>query len=239
MKLQIKILFIILILIFTKALFAYDPRFDVKYDSSANNLFYFIQISDTHIGDDEIENGEGKFSNFLKINVNRIDPKIIVNTGDLIDATKPGFSWGLVEPLKRLFDRLKTQQKDEWLDYDSITIGQDSAIYFDLPGNHDRHGDPEWKGLYDSTYDTFGYTINSVLGKNQNPTDITNPVGQFSKTITINGNSYLFIGANTCDSTGAEFNPWEFDFKSDYPELSAVERDYIKEKLEKFYPDPP
>lgn len=201
-----------LIFAMPKLLFANDPRNSARYDTLAENMFWFIQVTDTHLNDNT---QESKLRWLLNTGVDVINPKIAVVTGDLTNGT------GLLGPI------YFTQQEDEWLKYGSVTVNQNSStsMYFDVPGNHDRYGDPGW-----SYYRTY-----SVLGK-RIAFDSTNPVGQFSKTVTLpSGDSYLFIGVNTCDSTGDKWIA-PGGFKSDDPELSAAERDYIEKELKNFYP---
>lgn len=137
-------------------------------------MFWFVQVTDTHLNDNT---QEGKLRWLLNTGVDVINPKIAVVTGDLTNGT------GLLGPI------YFTQQEDEWLKYGSVTINQNgsTSTYFDVPGNHDRYGDPGW-----SYYRTY-----SVLGK-RIAFDSTNPVGQFSKTVTLpSGDSYLFIFSKT------------------------------------------
>ncbi|RLB15552.1 MAG: hypothetical protein DRG63_06705 [Deltaproteobacteria bacterium] len=56
----------------------------------------------------------------------------VINTGDLVSGLAQGM-WG--------------QQEKEWRAYHEI-ISEDpnfTSRYFDLPGNHDRYGDKNWK----------------------------------------------------------------------------------------------
>lgn len=231
-----KILYLILVLLFFSFIpaksFAVDLRNSATYSSDYNNIFWFLVISDTHIGD-EIEY-ENKFKWILNNAQNTINPDFIVNTGDLVNATKGG-----IPP----WYGLDVQQKDEWFSYYNIVKDLDPTKYYDLPGNHDRYGDTTWSdttmiGLFDSTDSThYGYKINSLHGSNSNPT------GQLSWTYTLpNGDTYLFITANTCDSTGVPFSEYSLGIIlgtiSDEPELSKVERDYIKNSLINFDKDP-
>ncbi|KAI9353896.1 hypothetical protein BDR26DRAFT_849416 [Obelidium mucronatum] len=95
---------------------------------SAENLFTFIQISDIHISRSNPVGGLPHFASFLQHELPAIAPKLVLLTGDLIDAKTPS-------------KLISTQFLDEWVAYESILndskVSLRNNFYFDQRGNHD------------------------------------------------------------------------------------------------------
>ena len=103
------------------------------YLDGPDDLVWFVAISDTHVGAEELIYGD---KDLIRLEwacttlVAATDPAFIVNTGDLADAT----SWGLIPG---------NQVESEWIEYAETVAGNgmDPGFYFDVPGNHDHYGD--------------------------------------------------------------------------------------------------
>ncbi len=190
---------------------ASDIRIDgINYPNLVtDDIFWFVQISDIHIGKSVIAENNLKW---IVQNVPRfIKPEFVIATGDLTDSlTELG-------------------RKDQWITYNYI-INSDADFagkYYDIPGNHDRYGDPDWNGY-------ISYSRSGFLQNNTNPND---PVGEFVWTVNspATDRSYLFISANTNDEEGHTFAYYLPHLISDIPELSNAELNYIEDNLRGFY----
>ncbi|MBM4321599.1 MAG: hypothetical protein FJ125_17060, partial [Deltaproteobacteria bacterium] len=107
---------------------AADPL-RARYVKDGSQLFWFVQISDTHI-DTVLPGEEDRLRWALTEGISVIQPKFVVNTGDITDST----------------DRIiygTGPHEEEWEKYRSIIdeTGMDINFYHDLPGNHDAYGD--------------------------------------------------------------------------------------------------
>ncbi len=148
------------------------------YYPTAGRLFWFMIISDTHIGANSTcsENLAWAVGQARQV----IAPEFIVNTGDLTDST----DGGLIP---------NGPHQDEWDTYRLIleTAGITSAFYYDMPGNHDEYNDGT----------LAYYRANSIQGR---ATGQTQPSWsrQFSY------GSYHFLGACTPANDGAPFSIW-------------------------------
>ena len=101
-----------------------------EYKADGSHLFWFIQISDTHVSS-FLDNQYGhRLLWTLGDAVSVISPRFVVNTGDLTDHTA-GVNY-LCQP-----------QLDEWLEYRGYLeqTGMSYDFYFDVPGNHDAYTD--------------------------------------------------------------------------------------------------
>ena len=98
------------------------------YYPNADRLFWFMIISDTHIGADSTcaQNLTWAVTQARQV----ISPQFIVNAGDLTDSTNGG-----VIP--------NGPYQAEWDTYRQIlaSAGITSAFYYDMPGNHDEYND--------------------------------------------------------------------------------------------------
>ena len=98
------------------------------YHPNANRLFWFMILSDTHIGANStcFQNLTWAVTQARQV----ITPQFIVNTGDLTDSTNGGIIPNGPYP-------------EEWNAYRQILedAGINSSFYYDLPGNHDAYND--------------------------------------------------------------------------------------------------
>ena len=122
------------------------------YGADPHRLFWLVQVSDTHIGTDWY-NEDGRFYWLLQEALPIIQPELVINTGDLVDASKNGIP-------------ASGQDLGEWQRYRGIVdqAGVPADYYIDLPGNHDTYDDDlsyylEWS-LNGSTY---GRTTRALL----------------------------------------------------------------------------
>ena len=172
------------------------------YHRSADRLFWFMVISDVHIG----ANGS-QDTDYLTWAVNDahniINPQFIVATGDLTNATNGGFI-----PLG--------QFSEEWEAYRQIldAAGMHAGIYYDIPGNHDH---------YDDEFFDY-YRAYSIQGSASNTT-------QHSWTRIFSYGKYHFLGIATAGNDGAEFSIWPWDDFGDHAELTPGEIAFLESAL--------
>ena len=172
------------------------------YHLSANRLFWFMIISDSHIGADGKQDtkylawatGEGR---------SIIQPQFIVNSGDLTDSTDGG-----IIP--------NGPYKDEWKKYRDILreAGMTADFYYDIPGNHDAYGDEDFD--YYKRY--------AIQGSAKKTT-------QHAWVKAFDFGKYLFLGVCTAGNDGASFSPFPWDNFGDNAGLDDKELDFIEEKL--------
>jgi predicted MPP superfamily phosphohydrolase len=179
---------------------AADPH-SAYYSAENNRLFWFIQISDIHIGARGTQD-----ENYLTWIVNdakaAIEPEFIVASGDLTDSTN-GNWLGLPNG----------PYQAEWDQYKAILAGKvDASDYYDIPGNHDAYNDQYFQY----------YLANSIQGQ------ATGQM-QISWTKVFPFGSYHFLGVNTADNSGDPFSlswPW-----GDYAGLDLTELAFIDNQL--------
>lgn len=193
MKLRTFLLILVNVIVLT----AYSGNPNPHYSYENDNIFWFIQISDTHIGDEIV--GGDQDTTFLNEVTSRgysaFEPAFIVATGDLTDATNGGLI-----PMGQ-FD-------EEWQTYNEILInnGMNPQIYYDLPGNHDHY----------SEQDFHHYLTYSIQGPYQGST-------QFSWNLEYPFGTYHFVAVCTPSNDGL---PWPYDFAGlDYEELEFLVND--------------
>ncbi len=174
----------------------------VCYNSETDNLLWFIQASDTHLG----ATGTTPATNLQWLTGPAraiINPSFIVVTGDLTDSTDGN-----------ILGYPNGPYQSEWTQYREILDGNGMTadFYFDLPGNHDAYSDP-----------TFSYYLaNSVQGRATGRT-------QLSWTRSGPWGKYHFIGINSADNTGAPFSvTWPF---GDNAGLDSSELAFIGSEL--------
>ena len=174
------------------------------YHPNANRLFWFMILSDTHIGANSTcsQNLTWAVTQARQV----ITPQFIVNTGDLTDSTNGGIIPNGPYP-------------EEWDAYRQILEGAgiNSSFYYDLPGNHDAYND-----------ETFAYyRANSIQGR---ATGTTQPswVKQFPY------GRYHFLGVCTPGNDGAPFSIWPSDNYGDHAGLDAGELAFIQGELAKY-----
>jgi hypothetical protein len=160
-----------------------DP-FLAEYTSDPTRIFWFVQITDTHI-DNFLYVGEvEQLELALNEAVDVIQPFLVVNTGDLTDHTD-GINY------------LGPPNLAEWILYRSITddAGMGPDIYFDIPGNHDFYGD-----------DGSFYLAHAVQGVAQGTT-------QPDMTLDLPFGTYHFVSGATPHNDSPPL-PWPFDNKA-------------------------
>lgn len=141
------------------------------------NVFWFVHISDTHIGSPPWMD-KGATPN-LEFVLNKalpvVSPTFVIATGDLTDASS---SIGVPTV---------GQQQDEWDEYRKIylTAGMTSDFYFDIPGNHDAYGE---------SGELSYFLANSMQGK-------TNGTPYSSWIVDVPDGEVLFFGLNS-EGTG-------------------------------------
>lgn len=172
------------------------------YSSDNGNIFWFIHITDTHIG----ARGSQDSNNLrwvVTTGKNIINPEFIVLSGDLTDSTNGNWLGWPNGPYQA-----------EWDEYKLILAEGDvnAGNFYDIPGNHDAYSDQ---------YFAF-YLANSVQGQATGYT-------QVSWTRQFSFGKYHFLGINTADNSGDPFSlswPW-----GDYAGLDAGELAYIQSEL--------
>ena len=190
------------ILLFPFAAAGQDGR--TYYHYSESKLFWFMLISDTHVG----VSGEVQDTDFLawatREGKDIINPQFIVNTGDLTDSTDGG-----VIPIGGPY-------VDEWATYQHIlnVSGMTPSFYYDVPGNHDAYGDENF-----SFYKAY-----SIQGSENNST-------QHAWTRNFDHGNYLFIGVCTPGNDGASFSIFPWDNFGDHAGLDVSELNFIENNL--------
>ena len=173
------------------------------YSSQSDRIFWFIHISDIHIG----ARGEQESRNLQWIVTeakNTIDPIFIVASGDLTDSTNGNILGYPDGP-----------HQEEWDEYRAIldSAGVDAEFFYDIPGNHEAYNDQFF------SY----YLANSVQGQATGRT-------QISWTREFEFGKYHFLGINTADNTGDPFSlffPW-----GDHAGLDENELAFLHGELE-------
>ncbi len=118
--------------------------YNAHYSLDNNNIFWFIQISDIHIG----TSGSQDSGNLAWVTglgpgnaYGVINPEFIIASGDLTDGTN-----GLPFPLPGV-----GPFQEEWDEYASILNSpflMDADVYYDSPGNHDQYNETIPLDLY-------------------------------------------------------------------------------------------
>ncbi len=180
-----------------------------RYCSATDQVFWFVQVSDTHIG----TSGSTDTANLgWLVTTARaaIKPLFTVVTGDLTDSTNGN-----------IFGYPNGPYQAEWDAYRGIVTaaGVTTDDYYDLPGNHDAYSD---------RYFTY-YRNNAVQG------GVYAADGQVAWTKTLSGiGTYHFLGVNTADNTGAAFSvlsPYGDHAGLDATELTRVASDLAASAL--------
>jgi hypothetical protein len=178
-----------------------NPR-GAYYCADTNKVFWFVQISDTHIGM-RGSNDSSRLQWIVTTGKRVINPAFVVATGDLTDSTNGN-----------LFGYPNGPYQAEWDQYKSIlsAAGVGPSFFFDLPGNHDAYNDK---------YFAY-YLANSVQGR-------ANHTTQISWILDLPFGKYHFLGVNSADNTGASFSlAWPF---GDYAGLDADELKFVGDEL--------
>lgn len=172
------------------------------YYRTTDRLFWFMILSDTHIG------ANSTCSQNLTWAVTQarlvINPQFIVNAGDLTDSTNGG-----VIP--------NGPYQAEWDTYRKILddAGIDASFYYDMPGNHEAYNDAN----------LAYFLANSVQGRAMGTT-------QPSWLRTFSYGSYHFLGVCTAGNDGAPFSilpPYFGDHAGlDPGELASIQTELAK-----------
>lgn len=173
------------------------------YCSDNDKLFWFLQISDIHMGTRGSQDSQN-LQWIVNEAKNIINPTFIVASGDLTDSTDGNILGWPNGPYQA-----------EWDEYKSIlnSAGVTPSFYYDIPGNHDAYNDQYFEY----------YLANSIQGQATGKT-------QISWTRTFSYGKYHFIGVNTADNSGDPFSlswPW-----GDYAGLDPNELSFIYSELE-------
>jgi hypothetical protein len=176
--------------------------YSAYYHWSGSRLFWFMVISDSHIGTSGSQD-----TTYLTWAVTEarstINPLFIVNCGDLTDSTNGG-----VIP--------NGPYTAEWQSYRNLltTAGIDASFYYDIPGNHDHYND-EIFAFYRN------YSIQrAATGATQHSWTRSFPFG-----------TYHFIGVSTPGNDGAPFSIWPWDDYGDHAGLDSSELAFIESQL--------
>ena len=179
-----------------------DPH-SAYYSSENNKIFWFIHITDIHIGVSGSQDSDN-----LQWVVNQgktiIDPSFIVASGDLTDSTDGN-----------LFGWPDGPHQAEWNEYKAIlsAAGMNANFYYDIPGNHDAYNDGD-----------FSFFINNAVQGQATGQAQTSWTREFSF------GKYHFIGANTAGNDGREFSIF-FPY-GDYAGLDGGELAFVESELQ-------
>ena len=178
------------------------------YSKDNSHLFWFVLISDTHIGNPCTTEDDEHLSQFLS-SIYVINPKFIINLGDLTDHYMCSLPTGNPQACNHL---------KEWEEYRKIVVNQAGmyfGIYFDVPGNHDQY----WEQKPLSHYLEY-----SLQGRATHQT-------QYSWVYTTDFGKYHFI---TIATPHPDYTNPILDGVSGCPgELSDEELDFIEEELQR------
>jgi len=182
-----------------------DP-YAAGYHWSANRTFWFMVISDIHIG--ESSDQDTKYLTWAVTDARDIiNPNFIVATGDLTDSTNGTVLGIFFGPYP-----------EEWQAYRQILLNAGieniEDFFFDLPGNHDHYNDQPFElyrqySIQGAAHDTTQHAWTRVF-----------PFG-----------TYQFIGTNTAGNDGARFSLSEADNFGDHAGLDNGELDFIEAAL--------
>lgn len=156
---------------------AIDPQ-RVDYSRDASRLFWFVQITDTHITIGRELRVE-KLRWAAEAAFEHMDAELVVHTGDITDHTNGG-----------IFPLVDVEcYPEEWAEYKFVLQDLANADnWYDLPGNHDHYGDA----------DLSCYREWSIQGASSGQTQhVWSRQFSFGK--------YIFIGLATCGEDGARY----------------------------------
>ncbi|MFH1437446.1 MAG: metallophosphoesterase [Pseudomonadota bacterium] len=108
---------------------ASDPTL-ARYSDEPSNVFWFIQITDTHIDNVFYADGPDKLAWVASEGFDTVNPLFVAATGDLTDSTN-GVVYGF-GPYEAEWNIYRERIDD---------AGMTAETWFDLPGNHDVYGD--------------------------------------------------------------------------------------------------
>ncbi|KAJ8952061.1 hypothetical protein NQ318_010971 [Aromia moschata] len=157
----------------------------LQVSDSADNLIWFLQISDLHISIFRDPLRITEFKEFCHYTVDAIKPRVVLASGDLTDA--------------KTKDTIGSEQYEgEWKHYSEIlreTSMREKTLWLDIRGNHDNFNVADMKSKHNY------FTNYSVQGK-EHPRSYMYEIK--------NGNSiYSFIGIDACLEPGPR-RPFNF-----------------------------
>lgn len=102
--------------------------------NKANNLMWFLQVSDTHISIFRDPSRLSDLHSFCKLTIPAIKPAVVLASGDLTDA-KAEDNMG------------SAQYEQEWINYRELlnTCNLGNTTWLDIRGNHDNFNIPDAK----------------------------------------------------------------------------------------------
>jgi len=156
---------------------AIDPS-QTEYRRDPDRLFWFVQISDSHItlgNPSRIENLRWA----AEAAVDHIDAEFVVHSGDIVDHTN-----GANFPAQDV-----ECYPEEWAEYRAVVDRWATPYnWFDLPGNHEQYGDADLSCYLE------GSIQGEFSGRTQHAWLRDFPFGR-----------YLFVGMATCGEDGRRF----------------------------------
>ena len=180
-----------------------NPR-GASYCADHTRLFWFVQISDPHIGASG-STDSNRLSWIVTTGRAVVNPSFIVATGDLTDSTNGNWLGYPNGPYQAEWDQYKGILS-------AAAAGPD--VFYDLPGNHDAYSD---------RYFAY-YLANSVQGRVTGKTQLS-----WTRVLPQGGGKYHFLGVNSSDNTGAAFSlSWPY---GDHAGLDATELAFIESEL--------
>jgi len=150
---------------------------DAHHARGTENVFWFMHMSDIHIGS-PLYGKHNEHAEYGLIDaVEVIRPWFVLASGDLVDAADNGIP-------------TLGQRQQEWDEYRGIyeAAGMTPDFFFDLPGNHDGYDDVG-----------MGYYLeNSLLGRTENRL-------YTAWTVQLPAGEYVFFGLNSAGNGSGPF----------------------------------
>lgn len=174
-----------------------------RHARDADGLFWFMHVSDSHIGASIIEGPKAKehFQFALNQAVMIVKPSFVWNTGDLNDGSGKIGVGGTGIPTSG-------QSASQWEPYKAIyeAAGMKLGFYYDLPGNHDVYADEG--ATYYLKYSLWG----AATKKTWHDFRVSTTTGDYGFFGMNSTNNYFKPLSNCCpsflDSEIAELGTW-------------------------------
>jgi len=127
-----------------------------KY-ATPDNLFYFVQVSDIHMGESHTSGTQGHFLYFTEKILPIINPNFLFITGDITDSISKDLKIGTVKEDWVMYRKI--------IDHTNIPTKNNGTFLWDMRGNHDCFMIPEWNSKYNYFKDyshtkTRGFSFN-------------------------------------------------------------------------------
>ncbi|XP_020592068.1 putative metallophosphoesterase At3g03305 [Phalaenopsis equestris] len=149
----------------------------VEVEGGPDGVVWVVQLSDLHFSVFHSERAVD-FKRFIGPALSMINPALVLITGDLTDGKSK--------------DLLTMKQEEaEWIEYQNVTedvimrSGLDKKVFYDVRGNHDSFGVPDFGGEYDFY---SKYSINARLKRDGNVQSVT---------LQYKGWKHLFVGVDS------------------------------------------